>query len=106
MADIERSESEYERLSAKYPDRCPIIIKTTKDIPLQKNKLLVKYDDPISVVVLHIRRLCRLRKDEAIFLFIKNDLISPSRLIKEIYIEHKNVSGMLEINVSKESTFG
>jgi GABA(A) receptor-associated protein len=94
----------------KYPDRIPIIVEkstTQRDLPnIDKKKYLVPYDLTMGQFIYVIRKRIKLRPEEAIFLFINNQIISGTTIIGQIYNYLKDPDGFLYIQYSKENTFG
>jgi len=59
----------------------------------------------ISEFLFSVRKYIILNKNEAIFLFINNNLVKMSELVSEIYEKYKQ-DDILYIEYSKENTFG
>ena len=94
------------KLREKYPDRIPIIFEPKKDIQLLKTKMLIPSDSTIAQVMTIIRKYTEIRKCDALFLFIDNIIPTNTETIGSLYEKHKNEDNVLEIVISKESTFG
>ena len=104
----QRSKEEYVRLQTKYPYRIPIIISTTGSL---KTPDKVKFLCPMSLTFAHFmvvlrKRLESLEPEEAIFAFVKNELVVSSQLLSQIHAEHAADDGFLDIILTKENTFG
>jgi GABA(A) receptor-associated protein len=93
---LEERIKESTRILSKYPDRIPIICEKSKSSGLlpsiDKTKFLVPWDLTVA--------------NEAIFLFIGDNIMSSSTIIGEIYRHKKEDDGFLYIQYSKENTFG
>ena len=94
------------KLREKYPDRIPIIFEPKKDLQLIKTKMLIPSDSTIAQVMTIVRKYIKLKKCDALFLFINDIIPTNTETVGSLYTKHKNDEGVLEIVVSKESTFG
>ena len=92
----------------KYPDRLPIYIQSTsKDVVIEKNKLLMNKDYTVGQVLCIIRSKLIINSDKAIFLLDESgQLPMTSQLLSDLYHERKNKDGCLYLSVSIETTFG
>lgn len=101
---------ESSRVLTKYPDRIPIICEKSsnqKDLPtIDKKKYLVPNDLSMGQFIYVIRKRMNLRPEEAIFLFVNNQIISGTSLIGHIYDYEKDPDGFLYIQYAKENVFG
>ena len=98
------------RILQKYPDRVPIICEkatTHRYVPDLDNK---KYLVPSELTVGHfmyvIRKRMNLKPEEAIFLFVGNNMPPSSYNIGDLYHKYKDIDGFLYMHYSKEHTFG
>jgi GABA(A) receptor-associated protein len=103
--------NESDRITAKYPDRIPIICeknKNNKDIPtIDKVKYLVPSDLTSGQFVYVIRNRIKLSAEKAIFIFVNNSVIPPTNsMMNTIYEQYKDPDGFLYITYSGENTFG
>lgn len=98
------------RILNKYPNKIPIIIekyKNCKDIPdIDKNRYLVPEDLTIAQFLYVIRRRLKLKPEQSLFIFFKNDLQPSSALIKEVYERYKNDDYFLYVTYTSENTYG
>ena len=99
-----------QKLIDKYPDKCPIIIKS--DL-VDKKKYLVPHDLTLGQFNFILRkRIKNLNQEKSIFIFIqdKNEkfiLKKSTDLIGTIFSECKNKKdGFLYANLQEENTFG
>ena len=98
-----------EKIMKKYPERIPIIVKKKEksDIPdIDKKKYLVPKDMLINQFIFIIRKRIKVTPEKAIFLTINNVMPSSTSSFAELYEEHKNQNGFLDIIYSSENTFG
>ena len=111
MYDLDTRKRESERICIKYPERYPIIVEKSKfckkKITLTKKKYLAPKDLTIGEFIYVIRKRVVLKPEEAIYLFINdNNLISPNKLLSEIFNQFVDEDGFLYINYATENTFG
>jgi GABA(A) receptor-associated protein len=107
---FEQRIKESTRILSKYPDRIPVICEKSKssgNLPtIDKTKFLVPWDLTVANFIFIVRKRLNLRSEDAIFLFIGNNIMSTSCVIGEIYRYNKEEDGFLYIQYSKENTFG
>lgn len=106
---LQERTDESNRMKSKYPDHVAVIVQVSKhsQIPkLDKSKFLVAKSFTVGQLVYVVRKRIELSSEQAIFLFINNELPSTSQLITQVYNEHKDKDGFLYVLVSGESTFG
>lgn len=101
---------EAKRVLQKYPDRRPIICEklgNQHDLPnIDKRKYLVPCDLTFAHFIHVVRQRMKLRPEEAIFLFIGNQIVSGSSTIGYIYDFYKDTDGFLYVQYAKENVFG
>ena len=101
---------ESRRLLTMYPNKRPIICeKATSQSGLpdtNKQKYLVPYDLTLSQFITVIRQKMKLKQQDAIFVFINDQIMTGSALIGNIYNFHRDTDGFLYIQYTKENTFG
>ena len=98
-----------DRLLAKYPDRCCIIVGKNdgSDVPdIDRHKYLVPKSLTIGQFMFVIRKKITCNEDKAIFMFIDNTLPSNISTVGLVYDEHKNEDGFMYVIYSGENTFG
>ena len=110
---LEERLREAERIRTKYPDRVPIIVekantKNAKDLPdIDKQKFLVPSDLSIGQFIYIIRKRIKLNHEQAIFLFVGDNMMPPATaLMATLYEEYKSKDGFLYAVYASESTFG
>lgn len=104
-----KRKAEADRIRQKYADRIPIICDRahTSDInKIDKTKYLVPADLTVGQFVFVIRKRIELSHEQALFLFVQDELASASSLMSQVYEQHKDEDGFLYITYSGESTFG
>ena len=108
-APFDKRKQESQRILLKYPDRVPIIVEigAQSQLPeLDKHKFLSPSDLTIGQFIYVIRKRIKLRPEQAIFLFINNQLPCTNTPLLQIYNEYKDTDGFLKCIISGESTFG
>ena len=107
---LKRRKVEASRILKRYPTRIPVICERadTSDIALiDKHKYLVPNDLIMAQFIFVIRRRLKLDAAKAIFLFVNNQIITPSNAsLGELYEEYKSEDGFLYMTYSGENTFG
>ena len=100
--------SEVQRIRRKYPDRVPVICERqgTSVPTIDKHKYLVPSDLTVGQFMYVIRRRITLPPEQAIFLFIDNQLPPTQATFGLLYEEHREKDGFLYITYSGENTFG
>ncbi|GAH29169.1 unnamed protein product [marine sediment metagenome] len=90
------------------PGRVPVIIdrRSEKDPTLDKNKYLVPRDISVAKLIDEIRRSTEIDSKHALFFFSQGMLLTPSRLIDQVYEKCKDRDGFLYIIYTRENTFG
>jgi GABA(A) receptor-associated protein len=111
MSHLQLRAGELEKLQKHHPDKIPIFITKAPNargtLPdIRKHKFLVPSHFTFGEVVLTIRKWILIGPEEAIFIFIKNILPSPSMTVGELYQNHKDPDGVLRVVYTSENTFG
>jgi GABA(A) receptor-associated protein len=107
--DFNARKSESERVTQKYPDRCPVIVDRLDGALapiLKKHKYLVPRDLTVGQLTYIIRKHIKLKPEQAIFIFIKETIPSSSSLIGDVFETKKDVDGFLYAVYTLENTFG
>ena len=103
---------ESRRILTQYPHRIPIIcekarIHKNNTLPnIDKHKYLVPSDLTIGQFIYVIRTRMSINADEAIFLFVSNNILPSSTTVGYIYDMYKDTDGFLYIKYAKENVFG
>ena len=99
-----------DKIKIKYPYKLPIVCeKNTNDsnIPdITKHKYLVDYYLTVGQFMYTIKQHIPLKKEQAIFLFVGNNIPSFNNTIGDLYHKYKDLDGFLYIHYSIENTFG
>ena len=105
----DRCEESYKVLN-KYIDRIPIICEkssTQTQLPdIDKHKYLVHKDLTLGQFMYVIRKRMNLKSEEAIFLFVSNNIPSSSSIVSDLYNRYKDPDGFLYMQYAKENVFG
>ncbi|XP_065652678.1 microtubule-associated proteins 1A/1B light chain 3A-like isoform X1 [Hydra vulgaris] len=106
---------ESESISAKYPDKVPVIIyliieryKSEKALPvLEKMKYLVPSDMTVGMLSNVIRKRLQLNSSQSLFLLINSrNICSNSLTLLDVYREEKDEDGFLYIVYASQEVFG
>ncbi|XP_047124891.1 microtubule-associated proteins 1A/1B light chain 3A isoform X2 [Hydra vulgaris] len=102
---------ESESISAKYPDKVPLIIeryKSEKALPvLEKMKYLVPSDMTVGMLSNVIRKRLQLNSSQSLFLLINSrNICSSSLTLLDVYREEKDEDGFLYIVYASQEVFG
>lgn len=104
---FEARKSESNRIMVKYPERIPIICEPKdKKIILSKKKFLVPRDLTTQQFLNVLRKHTELKPQEAMFVFVNNNIPANMMTMNELYKNEKNEDGFLYFVVSLENTFG
>jgi len=96
-------------IKEKFPDRLPFIVERrpgTNYEEISKNKYLVPTELTIAKFIYTLRKRLRLTPEQALYVYINNQLPSNSSLIVDIYNEYKNEDGFVYMFYAMENTFG
>ena len=106
---LEERKHESIRIKGKYPNRIPIIVKKDKNCTLEdidKEKYLVPKDMSLSQFMFVIRKRIHLEPATALFILINGNLINGTKIMDNIFNEHKQEDGFLYVTYTSENTFG
>jgi GABA(A) receptor-associated protein len=102
--------SEIDRIRQKYPQKVPVVVERAKDsknVPdIDKNKFLVPEELTVGQFMFVIRKRIKLAPEQALFIFVNNELPPTSAIMSHIYEKHKSECGFLYTTYSGESCFG
>jgi GABA(A) receptor-associated protein len=106
---IEKRREMSSNIITKYQNRCPIIVgkkdgSTVNEI--EKKKYICPREINLAQFTYVIRKKINLKPEQAIFLFINNNVLPSSELMGTIYQEHKDTDGFLYVTYCLENTFG
>jgi len=99
---------EITKLRMKYPDRIPIFLIKDKstNVSIVKSKFLVPGTLTFGEFIYNIRRLYKLKPEEALYFYINGTLPNNGELISVIHNKCMNKDGALHVLYSAENTFG
>ena len=98
-----------QKLLEKYPNRIPILVATTQQITLTKNKFLCPRDSTIGYFQCVLRKyITNLRPEEAIFIYFgsSNAIMTTTTRMSQVYAGHCGQDQFLHAFVTIENTFG
>ncbi len=105
--DIPEKEKDVSIVLSKYPERLPVYVKTSGNLPpIDKKKYLVPKDLTVGQFIYVCRKRMKLRPEQGIFIFFNNILPSTAKSMEQIYEENKLEGGLLVATLSAENTFG
>ena len=107
---FEQRTDEIKKIRSKYPQKIPVVVERAADsrnVPeIDKNKFLVPEELTVGQFLFVIRKRIKLEPEQALFIFINNELPPTSALMSHIYEKHKSDCGFLYVTYSGESCFG
>ncbi|CAI0470057.1 unnamed protein product [Linum tenue] len=106
---LEQRLSESRDMTAKYPDRIPVIAERycKTDLPqMEKKKYLVPRDMSVGQFIHILSSRLRLAPGKALFVFVNNTLPQTSTTMDSVYESFKDDDGFLYMCYSSEKTFG
>jgi len=99
--------AESTRICQKYPDRVPIIIEVSNDLPkIDKSKFLVPQELTVGQFLHIIRKRIQITPDKAIFIFVNNTLPTLTSLISELQNSYRDSDGFLYMVCTGETVYG
>lgn len=106
---FEKRLTEARNIRSKYPERVPVIVEksiSSDIVTIDKNKFLAPCDLTLGQFMFIIRRRMRLPPEQAIFVFIRNNIPMQSTLLSALYDEFADKDGFLYMTYAGENTFG
>lgn len=102
---------EAERIVAKFSDRVPVIVEKgdTSDnrAPLiNRSKYLVPTDFTIGQLVYIIRKRINMPPEQALFVYLNNELPPTAALMSDMYQKYKHEDKFLYVSYATENTYG
>jgi len=107
LFEIRKSESK--KIREKYPERIPVIVEPAYKSTLNKidkTKFLVPENLTVGNFLTVIRKRIKLSSDQALFIFINNNLPCVSQTIGSVFNDFKDTDGFLYLVYTEENTFG
>ena len=106
---FDERQKESRKIKEKYPDMLPVIvskIRPDKRDELSQCKFLVPKGLHFFRLSRVIKRKLEMKQEEALFLYINNQMNSSNILMIDVYLQHKKDDGFLYVMYGTESTFG
>jgi GABA(A) receptor-associated protein len=108
---LEKRIEEARKVLQKYPERVPVIVERAKNavdkIPrIDKKKYMVPADMTFGQFTHVVRHRLKLTPEQALFCFVNNIQPTTTTTLGQIFNEHKDAGGFLQIVYACESTFG
>ncbi len=108
---LEVRKAESARVFEKFSDRVPVIVEMAEEaankLPyLDKQKYLVPADLTVGQFQYVVRKRIKLKPEEALFLFVGNELPATAELMSDLYKGKKDEDGFLYVVVHVDSAFG
>ena len=105
---LHQRKKEYDRISSKLEGYVPAILEKRGrlDPKIDKGKFLMPYDLTMAQLSYVVRKRINVSKNEAVFLFVDNKLLSGNETVKKIYDSYKSEDNFLYIVYTLENTFG
>ena len=100
--------NEFVRIMSRHPQSVPVIVqpKCMDTVDIDKSKFVVPKDLEYCRFLYVIRTRLKMRKDQAIFMFVENRLPAASKTIGSIHDAHASEDGFLYLTYAFENTFG
>lgn len=106
---LEQRKREATKMIEKYPERIPVLVfkRHNSNIKqIDKSKFMVPRDLTMGQFQYIIRRRLNLNSEQALFMFVGNNILLPvSVTIGDAY-KNKDEDGFLTVTYSGENTFG
>jgi GABA(A) receptor-associated protein len=105
----EQRRGEYEKIIKKHADKIPIIIEKNSNnttTELDRHKFLVYRDATVGQFMYVVRKRMKLRREEALFLYMKDNILAMGSMLGEVYRDNKDEDGFLYITYTGENAFG
>lgn len=97
------------KIRNRYPNRIPIIIgriNRTNIGEINKHKFLVPSNITVGSLIIQLRKHIPIRSEEALFLFIRDTVLSSITTIEELDKKYVHEDGFLYISYAGENVFG
>ena len=105
---IQQRIRESSKILKKFTNKLPIVIsEADNSIVLDKHKYLVPNSITIAQLLYVIRnRISTLNSEKALYLSVKNTMVTSQTILKEVYEQYKDEDGFLYLSIYSENTFG
>lgn len=98
---------ESQRLRSDHPDRVPVIIECSSDVPLQKKKYLVPHTASVAFFLMTVRKNIELGSQHGLYLHTeKGESPWMAQPMSSLYRYSHNDDGFLYLTLMREATFG
>ena len=103
--------AEVDKIMKKYPGRIPVYVKRADNVgtrlpEINRHKFLIPQDFTLHALQHTVRIYLKLKPEQAIFLFINNEVPMYTESLAELYEKHHDKDGLLYVTYSTENTFG
>jgi GABA(A) receptor-associated protein len=105
---LQQRKNESSKILKKFSNKLPIVIyEGDNSIELDKHKYLVPRDLTIAQLLYVVRQRSQtISSEKALYLSIKNTMVTSSTQLSNIYDHYKEEDGFLYFSVYSENTFG
>ena len=102
---------EIDNVMKKYPGRIPVYVKRADNIgsklpEINRHKFLIPQDFTLHALQHTVRLYLKLKPEQAIFLFINNNIPIYTDSLAQLYEKYRDKDGLLYVTYSTENTFG
>ena len=103
--------TEIDNVMKKYPGRIPVYVKRADNIgsklpEINRHKFLIPEDFTLHALQHTVRLYLKLKPEQAIFLFINNNMPIYTDSLAQLYEKYRDKDGLLYVTYSTENTFG
>jgi GABA(A) receptor-associated protein len=103
--------AEINNVMKKYPGRIPVYVKRADNIgsklpEINRHKFLIPQDFTLHALQHTVRLYLKLKPEQAIFLFINNNIPIYTDSLAQLYEKYRDKDGLLYVTYSTENTFG
>lgn len=103
--------AEVDKIMKKYPGRIPVYVKRADNVgsrlpEINRHKFLIPQDFTLHALQHTVRLYLKLKPEQAIFLFINNNVPIYSDSLAQLYEKYRDKDGLLYVTYSTENTFG
>lgn len=106
---FEKRLAEATKIQEKFPGRIPVIVERAEKSSLpdiDRHKFLVPGDITVGGFLHVIRKRIKLGPEQAIFVFVNNNLLPSNLLMSQVYAENKDEDKFMYAVYQGESAFG
>ena len=107
---LEERQNESKQMLTRYPGRVCIYVEKHRDCKidgeLSKKKFLIPEGIQVDQFIFMIRQKLVLKKEEALFFYVKNRLMTGTKPLSELYKKYKSKDNFLYVTYTSENCFG